>query len=127
MERHTIIYGHTMSDLSVFGELRRYLDEDFYRNHRYFYTCSTDTVTTWRIFSVYYTTTDEYYIETYFRNNAAYLEFINGLNSKSFYRSDTELVETDDVVTLSTCYRPYYGEDGRLVVHAVKVGTAPMV
>lgn len=127
MERHTIIYGHTMSDLSVFGELRRYLDEDFYRDHRYFYTCSTETVTMWRIFSVYYTTIDEYYIETYFRNSADYLEFINGLRSKSFYRSDTELVETDDVVTLSTCYRPYYGEDGRLVVHAVKVGTAPMV
>ena len=126
MAGHTIIYGHTMNDLSIFGELRNYLTEDFYNTHRYFYTCSTENVTMWRIFSVYITTVDEYYIETYFRNKDVYLEFINGLNSGSIYPSDTNLVATDDVLTFSTCYRLFHGADGRLVVHAVKVGTTPI-
>lgn len=126
MEGHTIIYGHTMNDISIFGELRDYLNEDYYNSHRYFYTLSLDTVTMWRVFSVYITTIDEYYIETYFNTPADYLKFIQGLSNSSMYRSDVELVETDDVLTLSTCYRLYHGGDGRLTVHAVKVGTSPM-
>ncbi len=127
MAGHTIIYGHTMNDLSMFGELRDYMSKDYYDTHRYFYTLSPETVTMWRVYSVYITTIDEYYIETYFRSPAAYLNFINGFKGSSMYPSDIDLVETDDVLTLSTCYRPYHGADGRLVVHAVKVGTTPMI
>jgi sortase B len=127
MSGHTIIYGHTMNDISIFGELRDYLEEDYYNSHRYFYTLSLDSVTMWKVFSVYITTIDEYYIETYFRSPTDYLAFINGLNDSSMYKSDVNLVKTDDVLTLSTCYRLYHGADGRLVVHAVKVGSSPML
>ncbi|MBO4326832.1 MAG: class B sortase [Clostridia bacterium] len=127
MEGHTIIYGHTMNDISIFGELRDFLEKDYYDTHRYFYTLALDSVTMWRVFSVYITTVDEYYIETFFRTPADYLDFINGLKNSSMYQSDVELVETDDVLTLSTCYRLYHGADGRLVVHAVKVGSSPML
>ncbi len=127
MSGHTIIYGHTMNDISIFGELRDYLEQDYYDSHRYFYTLSLDSVTMWKVFSVYITTIDEYYIETYFRTPDDYLEFIRGLNNSSMYQSDVELVKTDDVLTLSTCYRLYHGADGRLVVHAVKVGSSPML
>lgn len=127
MAGHTIIYGHTMNDISIFGELRDYMDKDYYDTHRYFYTLSLDSVTMWRVFSVYITTIDEYYIETYFRTPADYLKFINGLKNSSMHPSDVNLVATDDVLTLSTCYRLYHGADGRLVVHAVKVGSSPML
>ena len=126
MEGHTIIYGHTMNDLSMFGELRDYMERDYYDTHRYFYTLAPDKVTMWRVFSVYVTTVDEYYIETYFRTPTDYLNYINGFKNSSMHPSDTVLVETDDVLTLSTCYRLYHGADGRLVVPAVKVGTSPM-
>lgn len=127
MAGHTIIYGHTMNDISIFGELRDFLEKDYYDSHRYFYTLALDKVTMWRVFSVYITTIDEYYIETYFRTPAVYLDYINGFKNSSMYPSDVELVETDDVLTLSTCYRLYHGADGRLVVHAVKVGSSPML
>jgi sortase B len=127
MEGHTIIYGHTMNDISIFGELRDYMDKDYYDSHRYFYTLSLDSVTMWRVFSVYITTVDEYYIETFFRTPADYLKFINGLKNSSMHPSDVTLVPTDDVLTLSTCYRLFHGADGRLVVHAVKVGSSPML
>ncbi len=127
MEGHTIIYGHTMNDLSVFGKLRDYLKEDFFNNHRYMYTVAEDGVTMWRIYSVYITTTDEYYIETWFHNDADYLAFIRNLGAKSKFQTNTVLTAEDDVLTLSTCYRPNGGAKGRLTVHAVKVGKAPLM
>ncbi len=125
MDGHTIIYGHTMNDLSVFGKLRGYLQKDFFDKHRYMYTITADGITMWRVYSVYITTTDEYYIETYFRDDAAYLAFIEDLGAKSKFNTNTVLTPEDDVLTLSTCYRPNGGAKGRLTVHAVKVGTAP--
>ncbi len=127
MAGHTIIYGHTMNNLSMFGRLRQYLDKNFFDTHRYMYTCAEDGVTMWRIYSVYITTTDEYYIETYFRDDAEYLAFIEDLGAKSKFPTDTKLTAQDDVLTLSTCYRPNGGAKGRLTVHAVKVGTAPLI
>lgn len=127
MAGHTIIYGHTMNDLSVFGKLRGYLEKDFFDSHRYIYTCSETGLTMWRVYSAYVTTTDEYYIETYFSNDAEYLDFIEGLGAKSKFQTHTILTGEDDVLTLSTCYRPNGGAKGRLTVHAVKVGTAPLV
>lgn len=127
MEGHTIIYGHTMNDLSVFGKLRGYLEKDFFDTHRYMYTASVDGVTMWRVYSVYITTTDEYYIETYFSNDAEYLAFIEALGAKSKFPTNTVLTPEDDILTLSTCYRPNGGAKGRLTVHAVKVGTAPIL
>ena len=127
MEGHTIIYGHTMNDLSVFGKLRDYLKKDFFDSHRYMYTVAEDGVTMWRVFSVYNTTTDEYYIETWFANDATYLKFIENLSAKSKYKTNTVLTPKDDVLTLSTCYRPVGGAKGRLTIHAVKVGTAPLM
>lgn len=127
MAGHTIVYGHTMNSLTVFGELRKYLEEDFYKKWNYVYTYSTEGVTVWRIFSVYITTTDEYYIQTYFENKDAYYKFITNLQDKSMYESNEALSVDDDVMTLSTCYRPYQGAKGRLTVHCVKIGTAPIM
>ncbi len=127
MEGHTIIYGHTMNDFSMFGKLRDWLKKDFFDNHRYMYTVAEDGVTMWRIYSVYITTTDEYYIETWFANDADYLAFIEDLGKKSKFPTNTVLTPEDDVLTLSTCYRPNGGAKGRLTVHAVKVGKAPLM
>ena len=127
MDGHTIIYGHTMNDFSVFGKLRDFLKKDFFDTHRYMYTVAEDGITMWRIYSVYITTTDEYYIETWFADDAKYLAFIEDLGSKSKFPTNTVLTPDDDILTLSTCYRPNQGAKGRLTVHAVKVGTAPLM
>ena len=77
----------------------------------------------WRIFSVYETTTDEYYIETNFSSTDEYYSFIKDLQSKSVFKTDILLKETDDVMSLSTCYK-FNHANGRLVVSAVRVGSS---
>ena len=42
------------------------------------------------------------------------------------HNPDVLLKATDDVMTLSTCYK-FHSENGRLVVNAVRVGTAPLL
>lgn len=53
----------------MFGNLLKYYngtDDTYLREHPYLYTYAENGVGIWQIFSVYETTTDEYYIETYF-------------------------------------------------------------
>lgn len=126
MAGHTIIYGHNMQDGSMFGNILKYYngsDDSYLKEHPYLYTYSENGVSIWQIFSVYETTTDEYYIETYFASQEAYYNFIKDLQNKSVYKTDVLLKATDDVLTLSTCYK-FHSEDGRLVINAVRVGTS---
>lgn len=112
----------------MFGNLLKYYtsgNDNYLKEHPFLYTYAENGVGIWQIFSVYETTTDEYYIETYFQSQDAYYHFIKDLQNKSAFKTDVLLKATDDVMTLSTCYK-FHSENGRLVVNAVRVGTAPL-
>ena len=66
--------------------------------------------------------TDEYYIKTAFSSDEQYYNFIEDFKLKSLYASDVILTAESDILTLTTCHK-YDVSNGRLVVHAVKVGT----
>ena len=124
LDGHSIIYGHNMNDGSMFGNVLKYYqyeDGSFLKKHPYIYTYSTSEVSIWKVFSVYETTTKENYIQTHFESNEEYYQFIKDLHNKSFFDTDVILKETDDVLTLSTCYK-FNAENGRLIVNAVRVG-----
>ncbi len=128
LDGHTIVYGHNMNDGSMFGNLLKYYtggDDSYLKKYPYMYTYSDSEagVGIWQIFSVYETTTDEYYIETYFDSTDAYYNFIKDFQNKAVYKTDILLKAEDDVMTLSTCYK-FNHENGRLVVNAVRVGTS---
>jgi sortase B len=122
---NNIIYGHNMRNGNMFGKLKYYQKEEVFFKHQYLYTYTKEGVTVWKIFSAYETTTDDYYIQTYFSTPEAFLKFARGLQKKSVVKTDIVLSSRDDILTLSTCHRYNYN-DGRFVVHAVKVGTAPI-
>ncbi|MBE7064268.1 MAG: class B sortase [Ruminococcaceae bacterium] len=120
---NNIVYGHNMQNGTMFGTLKKYSTKSYYDKHRMIYTYTDTEVTAWKIFSVYETTTDNYYIQTGFVNDDNYLEFIKGLQKSSMYAADTELTSDDVILTLSTCHKYDY-DNGRLVVHAEKVFTS---
>ena len=122
LDGHTIIYGHNMHNKTMFYDLKKFMEKDFFDSHPYVYTYSLNEVTVWKIFSVRTTTTDEYYIKTAFSSKDSYYQFIEDFKLKSLYRSDVILTAEDDILTLTTCHK-YDVSNGRLVVHAVKVGT----
>ncbi|MGM9929023.1 MAG: class B sortase [Bacillus sp. (in: firmicutes)] len=117
--RNMVIYGHRMKDGSMFGQLKKYLDEDFYKEHP---TILYDTLYEsyeLEVFAAYKTTTDFYYIQTDFSNDEAFLQLVEKIQERSVIPSDIEVTATDQIVTLSTCDYGLDREDGRLVVHAI--------
>ncbi|WP_175073800.1 class B sortase [Terribacillus sp. AE2B 122] len=116
-DRQRIIYGHQMKDGSMFGQLDKFLDEDFFSQNKEFQFDTIYESYKVEIFSVYVTTTDFNYIETDFPTDEEYLDFIDVIEEKSKMRTDIQVTEKDNIITLSTCNELQDPEDGRLVLH----------
>lgn len=117
-ERNVIVYGHRMKDGSMFQQLTKYLDKDFFDTHR---TIQFDTLYEsyeGEIFAVYNTLTEFNYIQTDFDNDAEFAELLTQFKNKSKFESDVEVTENDIILTLSTCDYQLDRDAGRLVVQA---------
>lgn len=114
-----ILYGHNMKNGTIFKDLMKYKYEEFFENNR---IITFDTIygeEQYEIFSVYVTDTSFYYIDTEFKSNDEFNEFLKKIKSKSMFESDIELEESKEILTLSTC--SYEFNNARFVVHAKKI------
>jgi len=118
---HYIIYGHNMKSGAMFHNLMKYKEEDFFYNNRVFRFDTLYEDYEWEIFSAYVTDTDFYYIQTDFADDAEWLSFLQTVQQKSMFKTDTELSADDVVLTLSTC--TYEFDDARFVIHARLIGS----
>ena len=107
LSRNTIIYGH--SDYKDnpqgrdFSQLYNYAkDIEFVKNNPYIYFSTAEEDMVWKVFAVFYTHTDFYYINA----NPTDEEFeamIKEAVAKSEYIIDEEIGPDDKILTLSTC------------------------
>ena len=114
---HTIIYGHEMKNGSMFGELEKFLDEDFFSKHHTFQYKTKAGNYEVEIFSVYATTTEFDYLKTEFSTDEQYKDFLQTISVKSAFPTNVELNEQDQIITLSTCSNLSDPNEGRFVVH----------
>ncbi|MDS9472741.1 class B sortase [Sporosarcina pasteurii] len=115
---NTILYGHRMKDGSMFEQLTKFQDKDFFKNHQTFeYDTLYDSYVA-EIFAVYITKTDFDYIQTDFSTDEEYEQLLAGIREKSMYETDVEVKADDHILTLSTCDYALDPNDGRLVVQA---------
>ncbi|PAD68706.1 SrtB family sortase [Bacillus sp. 7586-K] len=117
VERHTILYGHRMKDGSMFGQLDKFLNQEFVNEHHQFYFDTLYKGYDVEVFSAYVTTTDFYYIETDFSSDTDYLQFLETIKQQSVVKTNTKLNANDQIITLSTCDYGLDRHKGRLVVH----------
>lgn len=114
---HTIIYGHNMRNLSMFGSLKKYKEDGFYEDNQYFTVYLEDRAYRYRIFAYYdVPETDDVYTIG-FGPDEEYQNFINEMIRRSYEDTGVSVSEMDRIVTLSTCST----EGNRFVVHAVRV------
>ncbi|SDZ23730.1 sortase B [Evansella caseinilytica] len=118
LPQNTILYGHNMKDGSMFGQLKKFLDEDFFSENRTFYYDTLYDGYEAEVISVYLSTTDFYYIQTDFSSDEEYMEFLESIQARSLYDAGVELMADDAIITLSTCDYTLDKVAGRLVVHA---------
>jgi len=120
-DRNTIIHGHHMKDGSMFASLNKYKEPEFIENNKKIYISTKDEVFEYEIFSVYVEEASSDPYKYSFASDEEYVNYLKGLNERSYTRIDTnEFTKDDKIITLSTC--SYEVTDGRLLVHARLIG-----
>lgn len=115
-DKNTIIHGHYMKDKSMFGSLHSFKDSNFAKENNKFYVTTKEGVLEYEIFSIYIEKANTEPYRYSFASDEQYVEFLNGLRSKSNVDMGVaNLTKDDKIVTLSTC--SYEKEDYRLLIH----------
>lgn len=116
---HTIIYGHNMRNLSMFGRLRYYyMQEDYYPEHKYFQIITPDSLYRYEIVSCKHVAGNDKIYSVYGEDTIGFADFLTDcIMSGSMIKSDYQPTYKDKIVTLSTCS----SGDNRFVVNAVRV------
>ena len=122
-----VIYAHNMRDGSMFADLCKYADEDFYKEHK---VIRFDTLSGYGEYEVVAAFKTVAYSEDGFR----YYHFVNAESREDFdafiqeckklapYDTGVDAKYGDKLLTLSTC--EYSRENGRMVVVAKQVKPA---
>ena len=116
-DKNTVIYGHSRSNQTVFGSLKKVTNKSWYGNKdNHIIKLSTPKENTlWQIVSIYTIKPESYYITTKF-SDSQFKTFIKAIKDRSQIDFSGTLNENDKILTLSTC------EDvagtTRLVIHA---------
>ncbi len=117
LDKNTIIYAHGRVDGTMFGSLKKTLNNTWYKNkNNHVVKFSTKNENTlWQVFSVYTIKAESYYITTQFNSSESFNEFVNTLKKRSKILFDTEVSGSDKIITLSTCKD---SKGNRIVMHA---------
>ena len=118
-DSHTIIYGHNMKNLSMFGKLRYYrTDKDYYDDHQYFQIFVDDAVYRYQVYAYKVVEDGAYIYTTYYDGSDEFAEFANKIGADSSRDTGIEINPDDKIITLSTCTG---NDEERFVVTAVRV------
>ena len=110
----------------MFGSLKKMYDINYnkdadYREHPVIWILTPEENMEYRIFAAREisaeTDTDVYLVEA--GSDEEYSEFLTMQKEKSSYETETELDDTEPMLTLSTCTSN--SEDGRFVVQAIRI------
>ena len=102
-DSNTIIYGHNMKNGSMFANIKKFADHDYFVNHPEVYIYLPDGSI--NVYSVYSTkiieATSDYYLK-----NIDYASYV--ANAKSFAKQsrDVDTQNAAPLLLLSTCYAP---------------------
>lgn len=122
-----LLYGHNNKNGTMFQDLLKYKEENFYKEHPNIRFTTIDEDCQYEIISaflsrVYYQDEQNVFRYYYFvnaENEQEYNNFVNNAKKVSIYDTGITATYGDQLLTLSTC--EYSQEDGRFAVVAKKV------
>ena len=122
-----LLYGHNNKNGTMFQELMKYKEEEFYKEHPTIRFTTTTEDSTFEILSVFksrvfYKNEQNVFRYYYFINaetEEEYNNFVNESKKASIYDTGKTATFGEQLLTLSTC--EYSQENGRLVVVAKKI------
>ena len=115
-DSHTLIYGHNMRNLSMFGRLKYYkTKDDYYESHKYFQIYTDDEILRYQIFYAQDISETSY---IYMDKTLSAGTLASLMRKSSIIDNDIPISDGDKIVTLSTCTAE---DDKRFVVSGVLV------
>lgn len=121
-----VFYGHNMKDGQMFGELLKYEDLDFYKEHPVITFNSVYRSSKYKIISVFLADVssaglEEFnYVDPMTSPTPDQMQaFISEITSRSLINTTVDVQNTDKLITLSTC--DYTFNDARFVIVARQV------
>ena len=116
IDRNTLIYGHNMNNGTMFHELVKYKERDFFEQHPYMYVSNLYETFTYEIFSVYVVDADVETVEVTYESDEAFLNYIQSCQARSIWPKSIDLEPTDQIITLVTC--SYETDNARTLIQA---------
>lgn len=117
LAKNTIIHGHSFeNDDSMFADLEKYKDKDFFSNNKTIIFNNLYSDMEWEVFAVYVTSEEDYYLLSSFASDKEYFDFVELIKSKAMFSSDYTPQKGDYMLTLHTC--SYEFENAHTMVHA---------
>lgn len=119
-----IIYGHNMHDYSMFGSLKKYINEpNYYDSHPIIQLNSNLYEYKYKIFGMIIVDIDDetdtkfdYWNSLDFYEEEAFYDYVNEVKRRTVRLTDVDVKYGDQLLTLSTCNSTF--SEGRLVVFA---------
>jgi sortase B len=119
-DRNTMIYGHNMKDWSMFGSLKRFLQEEgLCASDPFIYIFTADGIRKYRIFSYYVADAGSTAYDAV-DSDTAYDRYLQSARASSEYaEEEMDFGKRPKLLTLSTCYSA--GHRYYFVVHAALI------
>lgn len=123
-DRVTVLYGHNMIDGSMFANLHKFENSDFFKKHRYFYIYTNERKLTYEVVSGYNYDNRHLMNSFNFAQDEIFSDYLKYIqNPRSTVRNvrsklSHKLSLDDKIVTLSTCLN---SGDGRYLLQGVLV------
>lgn len=115
-DSHTVLYGHNMSDGSMFASLHFYEDSVFFEEHPYFYIYTEEKILVYQVFGAYEFNGAHLLLGFDISTPESFERFVKnlfqaeGLNNHFNKNLEAELDAESHILTLSTCIR---GKDSK--------------
>ncbi len=120
---NTIIYGHNMTNGSMFSDLQKYRSKEFWQGHRYVQFDTMEGFGVYEIIAVFKTAAGAKNEFKYYKfadgDEQAFADYVAECKSRSLYDTGVTAVEGDRLITLSTC--EYSRDNGRMAIVAKKI------
>lgn len=115
-DKNIVIYGHHMKNNTMFNNLNYFKEEDFFNNNE-ITIIKNEKEYKYEVFAVYVLPENEASFKMDFSNDTDYLNYMDTLSNKSFFRKEVEFKPNNKIITLVTCSYEYDG--ARTIVHAM--------
>lgn len=120
-DSHNIVFGHNMSDGTMFNNLNKYGDKNYYLSHPYIYIYTPKNTYIYQIYSVYQAKIDDvsFTYDVPLGSNL-YKEQLSLIKGLSEYDTGTRISEKKPMISLITC-NAYLDYSSRTAVHGILI------